>query len=305
MSEKKRQENLFAFFTNNKIIKENSRVKSLDILNSQQRNTGGVANNSLVSTATAVGLTVQQELENITTKNNFDPIHVASSAEIPEFRNSEALLNNCDTLPQLVNVETRNAKETFTDSSLLNNCANRIDASDEVVIPPAKKQRREQTAFDALPSQVCGGRILKFQPSWLNKFNWLFVQLGTPGVLCKICVETHKLGLIPTGIADGRSEEAFLTTGFRNWTKALDKFRVHEKSQGHTFGTLQLAQCRGSAIHTQLSQQTAKQQNTRRNAQLKIISSTRHFARQGLPLRGHDSKDGNLVRLSQYKRFTV
>lgn len=160
-----------------------------------------------------------------------------------------------------------------------------------------KRQKTDRSEYDFLPPQIHGGKTLRFQPCWLKKHSWLHVESHIPGVLCKICKDANELGLVPVGVADGRTEDVFVKTGYRNWKRALDKFRIHERSSGHNFASLQLAQHKAPAVNTQLSLHCAQQQLQARNALLHIISSVRYLARQGVALRGHDSSNGNLVQL--------
>jgi hypothetical protein len=122
-------------------------------------------------------------------------------------------------------------------------------------------------------------------------------------------------------VADGRAESAFLSTGFRNWKKALPSFQKHEKSAAHAFSVNQLEHKSGNkSVATQLARKLFSEQVKAFGVLMKIITSVRYLARQGLALRGHESDCGNLQELlnlreadctelqvwrnTRYKKFT-
>lgn len=178
------------------------------------------------------------------------------------------------------------------------NCSSQLNSGDSVLNAEfTVGMQSETTDYSRLPMQKCSNRTLTFQPQWIGKFPWLFVPNTSAGVLCKVCSEAHRLGLSESGITDGRKEDAFVTYGFKNWKRALEKFNTHEKSHSHQFAKMQLANYKAAGIDTQLSSQHAKQQHSARAALLKIISSIRFLGRQGLPLRGHTHSQGNLFQL--------
>ena len=96
-----------------------------------------------------------------------------------------------------------------------------------------------------------------------------------------------------TAISTEKGELPFVKIGFSGSKKATKNekgFRKHENSTFHKNATSML----GTALTTkdiaeQLSSQHEAEKLTRRKSLLKILSSVRYLARQGLPLRG----DGN------------
>lgn len=66
-----------------------------------------------------------------------------------------------------------------------------------------------------------------FQPDWVKKFKWLEYSKSRDAVFCYPCRQfSHS----------GTKENAFITTGFRNWKQALTKdkgFQKHALSQSH------------------------------------------------------------------------
>ncbi|XP_035984432.1 zinc finger MYM-type protein 1-like [Fundulus heteroclitus] len=93
-----------------------------------------------------------------------------------------------------------------------------------------------------------------------------------------------------------KSEPAFITSGFKNWKKALEKFKAHENSHTHHHAVSVTAQ-ESHPINAQLSSALATQQGDNRHCLEKIVSSIKYLARQGQALRGHDDDDSNLYQL--------
>ena len=99
-----------------------------------------------------------------------------------------------------------------------------------------------------------------------------------------------------------KGELSFVKTGFSGWKKATKNrkgFSKHENLTFHKNATSML----GTALTTkdiaeQLSSKHEAEKLTRRKNLLKILSSVRYLARQGLPLRG-DGDDKN----SEFKNF--
>ena len=69
--------------------------------------------------------------------------------------------------------------------------------------------------------------------------------------------------------------------------KAIEKFSGHESSYTHSYAVSQLQQCKTAPVIAQVSKQKEKQQQDARKALLKMLSSLKYLARQGLAIRGH------------------
>ena len=70
--------------------------------------------------------------------------------------------------------------------------------------------------------------------------------------MCKICKSANEQKLL--NVSDGRAENTFISTGYRNWKNAISNFEKHEKSSTHMFSVSQLGHTATSDfIGTQLS----------------------------------------------------
>ena len=152
-------------------------------------------------------------------------------------------------------------------------------------------------SVDWLPVQQLSKRTLTFQTSWFQSFPWLHcptAQETAVGVLCFFCAKAAKLNL--SGLAT-KQDDAFVSRGFCMWKRATEKFRAHEKSAAHLHAVSQLAQHKAPTVAGQISSQKNKDQSNCRVALLKLLTTVRYLARQGLALRGHESTTGNYEEL--------
>jgi len=95
-----------------------------------------------------------------------------------------------------------------------------------------------------------------------------------------------------------RAEPTFSTSGFKNWRKALNKFDTHQSSEAHREAMLkwELA-TKQTPINVQFESKVSKLQACRRQCLLKQLDPLRYLLRQGMAVRGHAEKDGNLYHL--------
>ncbi len=92
----------------------------------------------------------------------------------------------------------------------------------------------------------------------------------------------------------------FVSNGFKNGKKALEKCSMHEKSEGHNVAVTTAAY-ENRPVTTQLSSAVSTQQADNRASLFKIIGGEMFLARQGLAFRGHEHHQGNLDQLLKYK----
>lgn len=148
-----------------------------------------------------------------------------------------------------------------------------------------------------IPHQELQNKTLKFQERWFRDYPWLHYVPNADGVFCFYCMEAFKRQSSPLAKS---MDEAFVSTGFKNWKKAIGKFQIHQQSQAHKVA-MNTYTYQHRSVEAQLSTAKEQQQREARSCLLKIIKSVRYLARQGLALRGHESDEGNLVMLLQDK----
>lgn len=90
--------------------------------------------------------------------------------------------------------------------------------------------------------------------------------------------------------------QKLISTDFKNWKKACERFALHTWSQNSIDTTNEII-----SVDVQLSNVKASQQKEARTYLLKMISAVQLLPRQGLALRGHDDTEGNFAQFLKYK----
>ena len=145
-----------------------------------------------------------------------------------------------------------------------------------------------------IPTQKEKGRTLHFQQHWYTKFPWLHYCPQLQAVICFSCATADNQDLLKSE----RCEQAFISAGYKNWKKALEKFNSHQSSTSHKQAVFKLSQRdKGVNVAAQLNTQFQRQQEQNRICFLKVVSSVKYLLRQGLAFRGHTETEGNLYQL--------
>ena len=132
-----------------------------------------------------------------------------------------------------------------------------------------------------------------FQATWFNKFKWLHYVVAQDAARCFTCCKAVKDG---RAVATGVTERAFLEKGFTNWKDGTRSFSKHESCDFHKVCAAALAST--VDVGDMLSRQAASEKRVNREYLLKVLSTVRFLARQGLALRGDgDEVDSNLHQL--------
>jgi len=160
----------------------------------------------------------------------------------------------------------------------------------------------QPNSVNEIPKQKLSKRVLIFQSSWFKDFPWLHYSPQLQSVLCFHCAKADSLGYLKLA---SKPDGAFISTGFSNWKKAIEKFSAHESSHTHSYAVSQLQQCKTAPVIAQVSKQKEKQQQDARKALLKMLSSLKYLARQGLAIRGHETDTGNYYQLVKLRSDDV
>ena len=132
-----------------------------------------------------------------------------------------------------------------------------------------------------------------FKSTWFNSHKWLHYDVGKDAAFCFVCCKAVKAGKAKVS---GSAEKSFLSTGFTNWQGATRAFKKHEESHFHKLCSSALATTMDVGDMLNAAAITEKENN--RKYMLKVLSSIRFLARQGLALRGDgDEQDSNLIQL--------
>ena len=132
-----------------------------------------------------------------------------------------------------------------------------------------------------------------FQPNWFGKWQWLHYDVAQDAVRCFTCCKAVKDG---RARISGQAEGSFLVNGFTNWKDATTKFAKHESSDFHKACAEALSST--VDIGDMLNKQAVSEKQANREYLLKVLSSVRFLARQGLAFRGDgDECDSNIHQL--------
>ncbi len=148
---------------------------------------------------------------------------------------------------------------------------------------------------------VTSGR--RFNPSWLVDRPWLHYSVTNDSVFCSSCM-----------CFGSASESPFVSSGFKNWKKALGKagyIDKHQHSESHKGADERAAlflQPRqpGTDIHARITKQVAEQQVRTCKGILSIIDIILTLGQRGIAFRGNwdkeeKSEDGNFVFFVNWK----
>ena len=103
---------------------------------------------------------------------------------------------------------------------------------------------------------------------------------------------------------ESNAEPSFISSGYSNWKDVTVAFKKHQLSACHhkAVDVMITIPSTTKDIGEQLSQIHRQEKATNRRMFLKILSSIRYLARQGLALRGDgDEQDGNFLQLLKLK----
>ena len=101
----------------------------------------------------------------------------------------------------------------------------------------------------------------KFQSQWYKQFRWLTICMTVGKAFSLYCHFTVKHKLLTFS---KMGEKAFTETGFQNWKKAIEKFKLHEGSHAHREALSKWMACGRQTIAAQLNSQLQQSQKVRR-----------------------------------------
>ena len=136
------------------------------------------------------------------------------------------------------------------------------------------------------------GRI--FLASWYKEHPCVTLCASRLKVFCVYCRYAKAHNLLTFSL---HNHDAFALTGFDNYKKAVEKFNSHSASKAHQEAVMKCSAVSRPSIQSNMDTQLQKNQRLRRSGLVKQIKAIRFLTRQGLALRGHLDKDGNLYQL--------
>lgn len=130
------------------------------------------------------------------------------------------------------------------------------------------------------------------QHGWFEKFTWLHYNTEKDALSCYTCISGKFKKL---SISSNDEDKAFVDSGIRNWKRALEKLKKHEKSLHHRNIEAQLLSLeKGTPVSNLLNTKLKSDQIKARKTLRYIVTGIRYLARTGQPFRGRANNDGNL-----------
>ena len=126
--------------------------------------------------------------------------------------------------------------------------------------------------------------------SWFNRFTWIHYDIPRDSDFCFICCKATKEKKLKL---NGLTEGTFLSSGYTNWKDATRNFTKHEQCEFHKQVAVVLSKTKD--VSEMLSSRLAADKEKNRMYFLKVLSTIRYLARQGLPLRGDDEVELNFL----------
>lgn len=113
--------------------------------------------------------------------------------------------------------------------------------------------------------------IIKNVPKWVQTYEWLTYNAHLDKAFCSVCKSAYKDLKLPYVES---APTAFISGGFSNWKKAIEKFKTHESSQVHLKAVIAiLAQRSDTNISDIMSQQTQQCRMDARHSLVKIFET--------------------------------
>ncbi|XKL67174.1 hypothetical protein PGB90_010594 [Kerria lacca] len=135
----------------------------------------------------------------------------------------------------------------------------------------------------------------KFHSDWIKVYLWLAISTCKPSnVICSICIEAVNRKLpLPISSRSIHAKVAFVTNGFSRWSRAVEAFKNHEKSEFHLASSKGLINMKKTCVIQHISDGKKREMNEARLSLDKIFEIILFTAKEGLPFRGTYDKDNS------------
>lgn len=172
-------------------------------------------------------------------------------------------------------------------------CAEQSDC--QCCLNPEVPSQPDKDHFDYGQTRtLCGKKKPQaryFDPKWFSEFPWLTFCVKRLKVFCLHCRWAKRRRSTATGVKD---DSSFTNSGFSNWNRTRETFRLHEKSRAHANCTYAWLAREQSTVAEQLNFALSASHRKRQNGLLKTVTTVQTLARQGMPIRGHNDTDSNI-----------
>ena len=130
---------------------------------------------------------------------------------------------------------------------------------------------------------------------WFIKHPWLHYESKNDQVFCYYCIKAVK----EKKNSSSKMDSAFVSSGFTNWKRATDKFKLHENAKSHKESMLRVVTAPKSGdIGEMLNSGLASEKQSNRKNFMKILTNVRFLAKQNLAFRkGGNENESNFIQL--------
>ena len=146
------------------------------------------------------------------------------------------------------------------------------------------------------PKKNYGKQLRSFQSTWIELFPWIHYNEKNDSVLCFICAKQNAKNYL---LSARKKEQAFISTGYSNWKKALQRFKEHQLSECHKLSVdydVNILKTNGD-IYEISNEQTKKTLKSNRHCFIKIIECLQYMCPQGQPIQGDTDSESNFIQL--------
>ena len=163
-----------------------------------------------------------------------------------------------------------------------------------MALPPSPHQPKGLR----FPSRSFGKKSIKehsFRAYWFDSWTWLHYNETKDNVLCHICATAFQKGKLKDSAAD-----AFVSKGFTNWKDATVTLKKHQQTKCHkdAVDTIITIPSTTKDVGELLYKEHAKEKEINRRMFIKIVTSIKFLAKQGISLHGDGDKEyGNFIQL--------
>ena len=146
---------------------------------------------------------------------------------------------------------------------------------------PITSQFRPSVSFQ-FPKKKIGKYVRSCRSQWFEDFPWPHYEEKKDSLFCFVCVRQNSKNNI---FSARNKEDAFITEGFSNWNKAVEKFQEHQSSKCHQTAmdyTFVIPRTCGNVL--EMSSTAAKKtMQCNQKCLITIIECLPYLSRQGQP----------------------
>ncbi len=136
----------------------------------------------------------------------------------------------------------------------------------EAVVPVLSLPTSPVSHADNSKKSSHGKRV--YLPVWSKTFKWIKYVPSVDKVFCSTCqLSTHSDMPLPSG-CQAKGVSTFVTDGFNNWKKAVERFKTHEKTAYHRAATQNILSATNPSSPGGVSSQLDRQK--KRNSWMRV-----------------------------------